>query len=67
MKVYVQTGVSTWGEATLDGFEEIGDGWKRRNYSLPCGRAETRVKIVLTGTPSERPKARNLRAVILDA
>lgn len=67
IRVFVQTGASAWTEATLDGFEEIGDGWRRRTYSAACARAETRVKIVLSGTPAERPKARNLRAVILDA
>ncbi len=67
VQVYVQTSASGWSEATLDSFDEIGDGWRRRNYSLPCARQETRVKIVLTGTPAERPQVASLRGVILDA
>lgn len=65
--VYVQTGSGEYTEANLDGFDEIGDGWRRMDYSLPCDRAETRVKVTLSGTPAERPFVRNLRAVILDA
>lgn len=66
IRVHVQTGASAWTEATLDGFDEIGDGWRRMNYSVPCNRQETKVKIDLTGTPAERPRAAALRGVILD-
>lgn len=64
--VYVQIGTNEYSEANFDGFDEIGDGWRRMDYSLPCNRLETRVKVLLSGSPAERPYARNLRA-ILDA
>lgn len=67
VRVYVQTSASGWTEATLGSFDEIGDGWIRMNYSAPCARQDTRVKIELTGTPAERPRVSSLRGVILDA
>ena len=67
VQVYVQTSASGWTEATLDSFDEIGDGWRRMNYSAPCGRQETCVKIEITGTPAERPRVSSLRGVVLDA
>ena len=67
MRAYAQTGSSAWSEAELSSYEEAGDGWRRYDYLVPCSMAETRVKVELSGTPAERPRARALRAVILDA
>jgi hypothetical protein len=67
IRVYAQTGASAWTEAELGPYDEAGDGWRRYDYLVPCDRAETRVKIELAGTPAERPRARALRAVVLDA
>jgi hypothetical protein len=67
MRVYIQTGSGTWTEALLDSFEEVGDGWRRYTHKANCSLGETRVKIVLSGSPAERPMARNLRAVVVDA
>lgn len=67
VRVYVQTGAEAWTEAVLGTQNEVGDGWKTRTYSADCSAQTTRVKILLNGTSAERPTARNLRAVILDA
>ncbi len=67
MRIYVQTGVDTWEEAPLENYEEVGDQWRRYNYSQVCSFPESRVKIALQGSPAERPLARLLRAVVVDA
>lgn len=67
MGISVQTGVDTWTPATLDVSEPIGDGWKRYKYKCACSSGEARVKIALAGAPAERPRARQLRAVVTDA
>jgi hypothetical protein len=66
VQVYVQTSVNTWTEATLQSSTELGDGWKERVFSCDCGISETRIKIILTGSPSGRPRAKSLRAVVID-
>jgi hypothetical protein len=66
VQVYVQTGPSAWTEAELENSTDVGDGWKERTFTASCGIQETRVKIILTGSPSGRPRARSLRAVIID-
>ncbi|GHV50466.1 hypothetical protein FACS1894216_02720 [Synergistales bacterium] len=71
--VYAQTGADTsneasWTEAELQpGITELGDGWRERVYKIGVSAQETRVKIILTGSPSDRPRARSLRAVVIDA
>jgi hypothetical protein len=64
---YIETAPGVWTEAALCSAANIGDGWQESVFSADCGAQEIRVKIVLTGSPSERPRARSLRTVILDA
>jgi hypothetical protein len=67
VQIYVQTGANNgWTEAAQTGATEVGDGWKERVFSCDCGISETRIKILLTGSPSGRPRARSLRAVVID-
>jgi hypothetical protein len=71
VQVYVQTGANAansnaWTEATQTGVTEMGDGWRERVFTCDCSLSETRIKIILTGSPSGRPRARSLRAVVLD-
>ena len=66
VQVYVQTGTSAWTEATLQSFTDVGDNWRERTYAASCSKQETRVKIILTGSPSGRPRARLLRTVVID-
>jgi hypothetical protein len=66
IQVYTQTGPNAWTDAELQGSTEVGDGWEERTFTAECDAQETRIKIILTGSPSGRPRARSLRAVVID-
>jgi hypothetical protein len=65
--VQIQAGPSTWADAEPFGtITQLGDGWQELSFTAPCDAAETRVKIALSGSVADRPKVRELRAVVLD-
>jgi hypothetical protein len=65
--VQVQTGPNTWADAEPYGTAvQLGDGWQELSFMENCSAAETRVKLTLSGSVADRPKIRELRAVILD-
>ncbi|MBQ4844948.1 hypothetical protein [Pseudoalteromonas sp. MMG005] len=52
-----------WQELSLSGAQELAQSWQQRDYQLPqINQDSTRVKLVLNGTASSRPRVRNLRA-----
>jgi hypothetical protein len=68
VQVQIQTGTSAWTPAEPYGTAtNLGDGWQEIGFIADCDAAETRVKIILTGSAADRPRARELRAVVLDA
>jgi hypothetical protein len=65
VKIYVQKADSTWQLVELTTGKPVGDNWVERTHILTSfNAAETRVKLVLTGTIIYRPKVRSLRVVI---
>jgi hypothetical protein len=65
VKVYVQKADGTWQLVDLTTGKPVGDNWVERTHILTSfNAAETRVKLVLTGTIIYRPKVRSLRVVI---
>jgi hypothetical protein len=64
--VSVLTGADAWTLAELDDYEELGDGWRRRFYYVPCELTETKIKIELTGDAASRPMVMNIRGVVLN-
>ncbi len=65
--VYVLTADGVWTKADLDEADPLGDNWSRQFYYVPCDRAETKIKIVLTGDAASRPRVKDIRGVILSA
>jgi hypothetical protein len=65
VKIYVQKADSTWQLVELTTGKPVGDNWVERTHILTSfNAAETRVKLVLTGTIIYRPKVRSLPVVI---
>lgn len=65
VKVYVQKADGTWQLVELTTGKPVGDNWVERTHILTSfNAAETRVKLMLTGTIIYRPKVRSLRVVI---
>ncbi|RXE99595.1 hypothetical protein [Pseudoalteromonas sp. PS5] len=55
-----------WLALELDSSSVLTDGWQQFTYRFSgVDTATTRVKLVLKGTPSQRPRVRNLRAFTL--
>jgi hypothetical protein len=68
VQVRIQTGANTWADAEPYGTAaNLGDGWQELSFEAMCDAPETRVKIILTGSAADRPRARSLRAVVMDA
>ncbi|MEK0157573.1 hypothetical protein WLQ65_00215 [Pseudoalteromonas piscicida] len=55
-----------WLPLELDSSSVLSDGWQQFNYTFnSVDTATTRVKLVLKGTPAQRPRVRNLRTFTL--
>lgn len=64
--VYVQNNDSTWQLVQLEEGASIGDGWVECKHVVEnFTAASTRVKLVLTGSTSARPRVRNLKVVVV--
>lgn len=65
VKVYVQKSEEEWQLVNLTSGKPIGENFVERTHILTNFNAnETRVKLVLSGTVSYRPKVKNLRIII---
>ena len=66
IEIFIQTGENTWEAADTNDNIELGDGWIQRKRFINCNESATRLKIVLHGSASARPKVQNISAVVLD-
>ena len=64
-EVFIQNENGSWLSVDFKDAKPIGDGWEEKRYVFnEISTPETRVKLILKGSPLNRPKVRNLRVVI---
>jgi hypothetical protein len=66
--VEVQKDDESWQTVSVTSSAAVGDGWLERQHvitSFTAGGAQARVRLTLTGSVADRPKARDLRVVVI--
>lgn len=65
IEAYYENGPGNWVAMSVVGGEELGDGWQEVKREVTgFSEPETRIKLVLSGSAGERPRARNLKVAI---